>query len=483
MKHGLLVFNIRRPYRISSMKQCHLFFFSSVALTACSGDTDTPPPPPPMLQATQALESESVPGSLPLPERAPPPPNIAAPMPPPAPGLPPRIPTAESASGSAGTLAAHRADESAPQLEYSVLLRGLRSLRDFVFLPEGTLLFTERTHGLSMRRPNGQIVRLFAPKDLAGESGGMFGLAVDPQFASNRFVYVFMTSAAGARPDHRVVRLTVDAATGTVGERRDIVTGIPGAIGTDADSAAADPHVGGRLRFGPDGYLYVAVGDMRDADAPQSRMRLAGKVLRVDRNGKAAPSNRSATGFDARVYSYGMRNPQGLAFRPGTQMLYALEDGAGSDKITVLQAGGNGGWDPRCPIETTKAPIVAAGYCGIAQPQTKRPLAAMTDLSRFPDAMRPVWTNLNRAQGMAGADFLIGGQWKAWNGALAVAFTEGQRIDVLEMNAGGGVAGYTSILARVKRRWRTLALGPDGALYAGTDGKPGGDEIWRIAPQ
>jgi glucose/arabinose dehydrogenase len=440
-----------------------------------------------MLQAAQADPSESAPAALPLPERVAPPANIAAPMAPPAPGLPPRVPGGDAVAASAAGVAARRVEEQTPQLGYSILLRGLQSLQDFVFLPNGALLFTERKQGLSMRRPDGNVRHLFAPKDLASEFGSLLGVAIDPQFAANRFIYVFMTSAPNDRAGHRVVRLTLDAAAGTIGERRDIVTGITAmATGSDMakfDERAGNSHVGGRLRFGPDGYLYIAAGDLLDPAAPQSPTRLAGKVLRVDRNGQAAPSNRNLAGFDQRIYAYGMRDPQGLAVRPGTQMVYALEAGAGSDKITVLQAGGNGGWDPRCPIEATKTPIAAAGYCGRAQPETKRPLAAMTDLSRFPDAMRPVWTNLNRAQGMAGAEFLVGEQWKGWNGALAVAFTEGQRIDILQMNAGGGVAGYTSILARQKLRWRTLAQGPDGALYAGTDGKPGGDEIWRIAVQ
>ncbi|MCX8003847.1 MAG: PQQ-dependent sugar dehydrogenase [Burkholderiaceae bacterium] len=353
-------------------------------------------------------------------------------------------------------------------LARTVFLRELEAPQDLAFAPDGTLFVTERRKGLAVRRTDGTVARVFAPK--AGDA--LFGVAVDPQFARNRFVYVFLFTAEA---EARVARLKLDAAY-AVTERTDILRAAGAARGGSADEA----HAGGALRFGPDGWLYVAIGDLLDASAPQAGTALAGKLLRIDRDGRAAPANRPPGGFDARVYAYGLRNPTALALRPGSGELFVGEDGAGRDEITRLGAGGNGGWDPRCEALAVKTAAAADGYCGKPSAERGRPVAAMTDLGRFPSATPPLWTNLNRAQGLAALAFLQGERWKSWNGALAVAYAGGQRIDVLRLNAAGGVDDYASMLGTLGVPVRALALGADGALYVATHGKRGGDEIWRV---
>ncbi|HEU4620799.1 MAG TPA: PQQ-dependent sugar dehydrogenase [Burkholderiaceae bacterium] len=372
-----------------------------------------------------------------------------------------------------------------PSVSRSVVLSDLRNPWDIAFAPDGAMFFTERGKGLSVRRPNGTVQRLFggsgaavvASDFLAENQAGFCGVAVDPDFANNRTLYVYMASTAGGK-NNRVVRLTVDNGYTTVSNRTDIVTGItykvdpppPGQLtGTGA-------HNGGRLRFGPDGYLYVTTGDTHNANVPQSKTQLGGKVLRVDRDGRAAPGNNAPAGYDARIYAYGFRNPQGIAFRPSTGQAYTSEHGPGhSDEVTPLSPGGNAGWDPGC---------ADGSYCGYTSNQADGSPTPMTDLAKFPNAMRPIWNNQGRSQGMGGNAFLKGSAWKDWDGALAVTYMAGTRVQILTLDSTGGVSGTATLPSLESSvRIRSATLGPDSNLYLTTDGRNGGDQIWKITPR
>lgn len=412
-----------------------------------------------------ALAQAEPPPSLPLPAPVAPP-QPTGPVPPaPDGGPPPKAPGVERARLPAAPTAA----AGIPALARTVFMRGLQRPQDLAFAPDGALFFTERERGLSVRKPDGSVARLFTAQAIGGQAAATLGVTVDPQFARNRFVYVFLCAPG----EVRVVRLKLDATGGLVVERADILT-----VAAPSAPAGAAAHAGGALRFGPDGALYVGIGDLLDANAPQSPASLPGKVLRIDRDGRAASGHRAPAGFDARVFAYGLRAPTALAFAPPSAEVYVGEDGAGRDEITLLGAGGNGGWDPRCAaLGVASAP---GGYCGRTSADARQPLAPMTDLARFPAATPPLWTNLNRAQGLAAMAFLRGARWRAWDGALAVAYAGGRRIDVLRLSAGGGVDDYAQMLGTLEEPVRALALGPDGALYVGTDGKRDGDEIWRV---
>jgi glucose/arabinose dehydrogenase len=353
-----------------------------------------------------------------------------------------------------------------PTLARTVLLGGLQNPWDMAFTPDGAMLYTERSRGLSVRLANGTTRLLVRPNDLVAQGqSGMLGVAIDPQFATNRAVYAYFSSNAGGNTDNRVVAFTVDAGYTAVAGRRDIVTGI-----TYANNGT---HSGGRIRFGPDGYLYVTTGDTWQGRIPQSLTDLGAKVLRVDRDGNAAPGNNAIAGANPRIYAYGFRNVQGIGFRPSSGVPYIAEHGPGyTDEVTPLRAGGNGGWDPFCSQGSAQG-IQYCGYNGVVQ---------MTDTTRFPNAMRPAWTTGNRSEGMAGGTFLSGAQWREWDGAFVAALLAGKRLEVLKLDAAGATAQSTPILNTLDVRLRGVAQGPDGTLYVATDGKPGGDEIWRVAP-
>ncbi len=352
-----------------------------------------------------------------------------------------------------------------PTFNREVLMRGLQNPWDIAFAPDGTMFYTERSRGLSVRLANGTARVIFRPADMvAGEQCGMLGVAVDPQFAVNRTVYAYMSSTAGGAADSRIVAFTVDANYTSASGRRDILTGI---------TYLASAHCGGRVRFGPDGNLYVTTGDTRQGRVPQSLTQLGAKVLRIDRDGNPATSNNTPAGGNPRIYAYGFRNVQGIDFRPGTGIPYISEHGPGyTDEVTPLRAGGNGGWDPFCAAGTEHG-VEYCGYNG----NTK-----MTDTVKFPNAMLPVWSDNGLSEGMGGNAFLKGSQWRDWDGALVVALMAGRRLEVLKLDPAGVVARNTPILNTLNVRLRTPVLGPDGALYVTTDNQANGDEIWRIVP-
>jgi len=376
-----------------------------------------------------------------------------------------------------GVTSASRDD--APTLTRTVVLDGLDDPWDLAFTPDGALLFTEKCRGLSVRRADGSRHFLFgrdgaavaAPDFFCKGQSGAHGIAVDPEFARTRFVYLFMPSTLASPPTNRVVRLVVDSDYTTVSARTDIVTDIPFKHAANAVGGAG-AHSGGRLRFGPEGFLYITTGDNHQPTLPQDLTRLGGKVLRVDRDGQPAPGNNTPAGGDPRIYTYGHRNVQGLTFRPGTGQPFVAEHGPNhTDEVTPLVAGGNGGWDPqqrpqlRCPD----------GYCGYAGTATTMP---MTDTTRFPDAMRPSWTNEGTSEGMGPCTFLTGAQWGVWEGRLAVGFLAGQRVEVLHLDEAGMTTNHTR-LDLPRNRIRALVLDPTGDLYIAVDA----GAIWRVAPR
>ena len=407
------------------------------------------------------------------------------------------LPCALAACATSPGVTTSATQAGAPALSHADVLTKLDSPWDMAFLPNGTMFFTEKCLGLSVRQSDGKVVKLLGMKDAKGYAStagdlfcegqaGMNGVAVDPNFASNRFIYVYSTSSLTAPGTNRVLRLKVNDTATAVSDRVDIVTDIqykPRASNHPFGGPGA--HNGGRIRFSPgDGYLYVTTGDTHNGVVPQSPTLIGGKVLRIDRDGKAAPGNGAPAGFDPRVYTYGHRNPQGITFRPGTNQPFTAENGPWhSDEVTALRPGGNAGWDPRPNMAGRGAcPDNYCGYSpnqmGAMDPKDRSAFMPMTDLKTYPDAMRPAWNNDGLSQGMFGATFLSGPQWKGWNGKMIIGFAGigihgtpvGNRLDVLDISADGLSATRTTVnLPMPAARFRSVVQGPDGNLYVATD--------------
>lgn len=366
-----------------------------------------------------------------------------------------------------------------PALTRTVVITGLSSPWDIAVAADGSIFFTEKCRGLSVRRPDGTVTRLFgtsgsglvAPDLTCVGQSGVHGVALDPAFTTNRTLYVYMLSTINTSPrTNRVVRLVINSNYTSAENRADIITDIPF---KDAGNAVggAGAHSGGRVRFGPDGFLYVTTGDNHNQTLPQSPTMLGGKVLRVTPTGAPAAGNAPPAGFDARIFTYGHRNVQGISFRPGSGQPFISEHGPNhSDEVTPLVNGRNGGWDPK----DRPALSCPGGYCGYAGNASTMP---MTDLTRFPNSMPPGWSNAGASQGMGPAAFLVGSQWRDWDGRLAVGIMGGSRLTILELDAAGIVTSAVNA-SLPSARYRALTLGPDGSLYIATDA----GEIWRVTP-
>jgi len=263
-------------------------------------------------------------------------------------------------------------------------------------------------------------------------------------------------SHEGEPRDNRVVRFRLSADGAKLEQRADLVTGMPYSSGR---------HSGCRLRF-HEGFLHVGTGDAAQFANPQNQTSLGGKTLRLTRDGEPAPGNPVAQGRDPRVFTFGHRNVQGLAVQPGSNRVYAAEHGSDrDDEINLLVPGQNYGWDP--------------GPNGRYDESVP-----MTDLEKYPSAARAVWTSGNPTTALSGITFLAGALWRDWDGALVGAELKNQRLRILRVDAAGtGTSQLGELCEDQNVRLRTPVLGPDGALYVLTDGKSGGDEIWRLAPE
>lgn len=199
-----------------------------------------------------------------------------------------------------------------------------------VFLPNGTAIISERDTALLKSVRDGHATTIGQVPGVAPDGeGGLLGLAVSPRFATDKYLYVYFTSAQ----DNRIARLELTEKPDGVlafGDPKVVFTGIP----------KASTHNGGRIRFGPDGFLYVGTGDSQRREQPQDPNALGGKILRLTPDGDPAPGNP----FGNAVYSLGHRNVQGLAWDSDGR-LWASEFGPDvNDELNLIQPGGNYGW-------------------------------------------------------------------------------------------------------------------------------------------
>lgn len=286
-----------------------------------------------------------------------------------------------------------------------------------VFLPDGTAVISERDTArlrtIASGAGNGRAGTIGqVPDVVAGGEGGLLGLALSPDFARDRYLYAYFTSAS----DNRIARLRLEDRAGKLelGPPEVIFTGIP----------KASTHNGGRIRFGPDGQLYVGTGDSQRREQPQDVNALGGKILRITPGGRPAPGNPFPNNP---VYSLGHRNVQGLAWDSAGR-LWASEFGPDvDDELNLIVPGGNYGWP-----EVTGVP--------------RR--------DGFRDA-KVVWPST--AESSPSGLEIVGGT--AYLGAL-----RGQRlwsVPLDDESAGEPVSYFTRTYGRI----RDVSLAPDGRLW------------------
>lgn len=334
-----------------------------------------------------------------------------------------------------------------------IVARDLRVVWSIAFAPDGRVFFTERPGRVRMIEKGKLLAEplLTLPDvDATGKLGAM-GLTLHPRFAKNRWLYVAY-SYRDARGQHvRVVRYRENRKSLT--DRTVIIENIP----------AYTNHAGCRLRFGPDGKLYITTGDANRPELAQRLDSLAGKILRVNEDGTVPQDNPFAGRTDARpeIWSYGHRNGQGMDWQPGTNALFASEHGpAAGDEINVIGRGKNYGW-----------PTVHHEQSALGM---ESPLLAYNPLP----AIAP-------ASGM----FYRGKAFPEFQNDLLVGCLRGECILRVRLD-GNRVVDQERLLEKRFGRIREVAEAPDGSIYFSTsqfdppEGKPRAeyDQILRLIP-
>lgn len=417
---------------------CALALTASLGLTACSGDAQVPGP---AVSRSGVVTSSATTGAS----------SSGAP------------------SGSSGTGATSPAP--VPRLDVEVVADGLEHGWDIGFLPGGEVLVSQRPGRftlLSSSRAGAEATEVradFSDLFVRGE-GGLMGMVVHPDFAASRlFTTCQNHSSGGEADDVRLVtwRLSDDGRGAT--KVKDLLTGLP--------TAAGGRHSGCRLTLAADGALLVGTGDTARGAFPQDLTNLGGKLLRLDlATGKPLPDNPFASSPNANqrlVHSYGHRNIQGVAIRPGTGQVYTAEHGPSfDDEVNLIRSGANYGWDP-----------AQGGTVGGYDESVP-----MTDLEAFPDAVPAVWESGRRTEGICAATFLDGEQWGAYDGALVVTALKGAKLLLLNLDVGGQLTSVTvpESTNGPYGRLRAARFGPDGALYVTTTNGQD-DKLLRIAPR
>lgn len=340
--------------------------------------------------------------------------------------------TASGSSSSTVPTAPTGTTSAAPDPEVAgTVVDGIPVPWGIAFLPDGSALVGARDTGDLYRvgRGSKKVVGTLDVRSRIDEGGetGLLGLALHPDFATNRLLFAYLSTD----DDNRIVRMTFD---GGLGRPQPILTGI----------ATSTHHNGGGLVFGPDGLLYASTGDAEDTSTPQDKQSLNGKVLRLTDRGRPAPGNP----FGNEVFSYGHRNVEGIRFDEHGR-LWASEFGdKGADELNLIRRGKDYGW-----------PYVEGsdGKGGYADPLAQWPV----------DECSP-----------SGIAIAAG---RAWLGTL-------QGECVWSVVLDGPDRGKTrQHFAGDYGRLRSVALAPDGSLWVTTsnrdgraDPRPGDDRILRV---
>ena len=294
------------------------------------------------------------------------------------------------------------------------------------FLPDGAAVVTERMTGRVLQvTPDGALSRLGAiTATVAQGEAGLLGVAVSPDFGTDRTLFFYVTSSS----DNRVVKAELDGSEQSgveLGEPTVVLDGIP----------AGFVHDGGRIAFGPDGYLYVTTGETGDPQLAQDPDSLAGKILRITGDGEPAPGNPDPS---SPVWSLGHRNVQGLAWDDAGR-LWASEFGDSTwDELNLVEKGGNYGWPE---VEGT------GGGPEYVDPALVWPVEEASP------------------SGLAYAD-----------GHLWMAGLRGQRLWRIRVSDGGRASRPTAFFTEDYGRLRTVVTSPDGELWLTTSNQDGRGE-------
>ncbi len=326
---------------------------------------------------------------------------------------------------------------------------GLEVPWSIAWIPDGTALFTERAGHLRAIHEGVLQKDPLLSLDVMGVEGGLLGVAVDPSYSENGYIYLYYTYGGLFTSANKIVRYIHDEKG--IYEDSTIIDGIPG----------GPFHDGGRIKFGPDDKLYITTGDAGRPDLSQDPNSLAGKILRINSDGTIPHDNPFA---GSAVYSLGHRNPQGLDWDKFGNLVITEhgpsgEKGFAHDEINIIISGANYGWPIVIGDETHdgfNVPILHTG---------------------------------NETWAPAGAAFYNSDEIPQWTGKYFVATLRGAHLHMIDLDVeNGAILSHQKLFDGEFGRLRDVAVGPDGNLYILTsnqdgrgDPQVGDDKILKIS--
>jgi glucose/arabinose dehydrogenase len=342
-----------------------------------------------------------------------------------------------------------------PTLTVGVVQDGLTIPWDVAFAPGGQMFVTERPGRLRVfqsGKPNARpIATSTIPRVRADGEAGLMGIALDRNFAANRFAYVCVSRRASGAWRNQVIKYHINGSW-KLEFRRFIIR-----LGMHAHTI----HNGCAVQVGPDNKLWVTMGDGGQAPWAQDPHRLNGKVLRVNLNGSVPANNPIWPGNRGRptiVYSIGHRNPQGITFEPVTHRPYVAEHGPDrDDEINWIRPGRNYGWP-----------------CVTGNNHVNRGCSGTFAL--------PAWSSEGPTLATSGATFVNNANWESWNKSLFVSTLKQSDLRRYSVNSGTWKLALRSTL--FNGRWgrlRAAVMGPAGKLYL-TTSNGNNDKVVRITP-
>ena len=294
-----------------------------------------------------------------------------------------------------------------------------------VWDPDGTIFFTERHGNVRIIQDGIVSEKPILSLDVGGGEGGLLGIAMDPNYPENHYIYLYYSYNDFLSTKNKVVRYVESNLT--LSEDKVLIDNIPG----------GPFHDGGRIQFGPDGKLYITTGEAGNANLAQDKNSVAGKILRINSDGSIPKDNPFP---ESPIYSYGHRNPQGLDWND-SGILVATEHGPSGwrgvahDEINVIVPGANYGWPEIIGSETMD---------GLVTPI----------LNTGDDTWAP-----------SGAEFYDGTKIPHWTGKYFVATLRGNHLHIIDLDLEKNkVLSHQKLFSGDFGRLRDVATSPDGYL-------------------
>ncbi|MBU2975881.1 PQQ-dependent sugar dehydrogenase [Zobellia sp. B3R18] len=322
-----------------------------------------------------------------------------------------------------------------------------------VFLAENELLITEKSGEIIHFKNGTKTAIKNVPEVYVRGQGGLLDIELHPDYKNTGWIYLSYASEEGDEKGGHTALIRCKLNNNSLTNKEFLYKASP--------NTTKGQHFGSRIEFDNDGYLYLSIGERGARDVnPQDITRDGGKIYRFHDDGQIPKDNpfTGKEGAKTAIYSYGHRNPQGLAKHPETGEIWENEHGPrGGDEINIIKAGANYGW-----------PLVTYGinYSG----------TSITDKTEMEGMTQPIhyWVPSIAPSGMA---FVTTDKYKDWKGSILVGSLKFQYMERLIMD-GTKVIGREKLLTDLGRV-RDIKEGPDGLIYVAVEGKG----IYKLVPK